>query len=128
MDVAKDKKTSKVTFRVDGQNFGKFKLRDKGRRMKLYIKLSKEDTQQWLTLKEALTGGEITDQTLARIIFFKGIHSITQELNERIENMSDEEKKEIMEKMSAAEADEAMHIAEEEFGVSDEEAEENNNG
>ena len=63
----------KITFKVAGKNFGRFKLRDKGRRMKLYIKLTKEDTQQWLTLKEALTGGEITDETLARIIFFKGI-------------------------------------------------------
>ena len=80
----------KITFKVDGETFGKFKLREGGRRMKLYIKLSKEETQQWKTLRAALTGGQVTDDTLARIMFFKGIHTITQELNERVEGRNHE--------------------------------------
>ena len=98
--------------------------------MKLYIKLNKEETGQWTALKGALTGGEITDDTLARILFFKGIHTITQELNERVENMTEEEKAEIMEQMTADQADAAMRMAETEFaGVDeDENSEETPNG
>ena len=110
----------KITFKVNGETFGKFKLREGGRRMKLYIKLSKEETQQWKTLRAALTGGQVTDATLARIMFFKGIHTITQELNERVENLTDEEKEEIMKEMSPDQADAAMHMAEEEFAGVDE--------
>lgn len=109
-----------VKFIANGETFGKFKLREGVRRMKLYIKLNKEETQQWETLKQALTGGNVTDDTLARILFFKGIHTITQELNERVENMTEEEKQEIMKEMSAEQADAAMQMAEEEFAGADE--------
>ena len=101
----------KIVFDVDGETFGNFKLREGERRMKLYIKLNGEETNKWNVLKNALTGGELSDETLARILFFKGIHAITQELNERVENMSDEEKKSIMDSMSADQADAAMHFA-----------------
>ena len=118
----------KITFRVDGQTFGKFKLREGAKRVKLYIKLNKEETQQWETLRNALSGGQMTNDTLARVMFFKGIHTITQELNERVENMSDEEKEAIMEKMSAEQADDAMIMAEEEFaGKDNENTSEDNN-
>ena len=105
----------KITFAVDGENFGNFKLREGARRMKLYIKLNTEETANWNALKQALTGGEMSNDTLARILFFKGIHTITAELNERVENMTDEEKEKIMKQMSAEQADAAMHMAEEEF-------------
>lgn len=111
----------KITFAVDGETFGNFKLRDGERRMKLYIKLNKEETDQWEALKKALTGGEMSNDTLARILFFKGIHAITAELNERVENMTDEEKEEIMKQMSADQADAAMQMAEEELSGEDDE-------
>jgi len=96
--------------------------------MKLYIKLSKEETDQWDTLKQALTGGQMSNDTLARILFFKGIHAITAELNERVENMTEEEKEEIMKQMSAEQADAAMRMAEEEFsGEDDEKSDQDNN-
>jgi len=117
MTNAKDK----ITFDVNGETFGKFKLREKNRKVKLYIKLNKEETQQWETLRNALSGGQMTGDTLARVMFFKGIHTITQELNERVESMSDEEKEEIMAKMSAEQADAAMEMAEEEFAGNDNE-------
>jgi len=111
----------KITFAVNGETFGNFKLREKNRKVKLYIKLNKEETQQWETLRNALSGGQMTGDTLARVMFFKGIHTITQELNERVESMSDEEKEEIMAKMSAEQADAAMEMAEEEFAGNDNE-------
>ena len=109
----------KITFAVDGENFGNFKLREGDRRMKLYIKLNKEETANWEALKHALTGGQMTNDTLARILFFKGIHAITAELNERVENMTEEEKETIMKEMSKEQADAAMHLAEEEFSGED---------
>ena len=105
----------KITFAVDGENFGNFKLREGDRRMKLYIKLNKEETANWESLKQALTGGQMTNDTLARILFFKGIHAITAELNERVENMTEKEKEEIMLEMSKEQADAAMQMAEDEF-------------
>jgi len=117
----------KITFAVDGENFGNFKLREGDRRMKLYIKLNKEETDQWDALKNALTGGQMSNDTLARILFFKGIHTITQELNERVENMTDEEKEEIMSKMSVEQADAAMSLAEEELGEDNEDTEKASN-
>jgi len=116
MSAIKDK----ITFAVNGETFGNFKLRDGDRKMKLYIKLNKKETDQWTALKEALTGGEMSNDTLARILFFKGIHAITAELNERVENMTDEEKAEIMKQMSADQADAAMKMAEDEFAGTDE--------
>jgi len=113
----------KLTFAVDGENFGNFKLREGDRRMKLYIKLNKEETDQWDALKQALTGGQMSNDTLARILFFKGIHAITAELNERVENMTDEEKETIMKQMSAEQATAAMQMAEEELGGNDENSE-----
>ena len=109
----------KLTFAVDGETFGTFKLREGDRKMKLYIKLNKDETAQWEALKQALTGGDMSNDTLARILFFKGIHAITAELNERVENMSDEEKEEIMSKMSAEQAGAAMSLAEEELSGED---------
>tara|TARA_R110000796_G_scaffold50083_1_gene118773 strand:+ start:82 stop:453 length:372 start_codon:yes stop_codon:yes gene_type:complete len=109
----------KLTFAVDGETFGTFKLREGDRKMKLYIKLNKDETAQWEALKQALTGGDMSNDTLARILFFKGIHAITSELNERVENMSDEEKEEIMSKMSAEQAGAAMSLAEEELSGED---------
>ena len=117
MTAVKDK----ITFAVNGETFGNFKLRDGDRKMKLYIKLNKEETDQWEALKHALTGGEMTNDTLARILFFKGIHTITAELNERVENMTDEEKETIMKQMSAEQADAAMNMAEDEFAGEDNE-------
>ena len=113
----------KITFAVDGKTFGNFKLRDGDRKMKLYIKLNKEETDQWDALKQALTGGQMSNDTLARILFFKGIHAITAELNERVENMTDEEKETIMKQMSAEQATAAMQMAEEELGGNDENSE-----
>jgi len=96
--------------------------------MKLYIKLNKEETEQWTNLSRALTGGNVSNDTLARIMFFKGIHTITAELNERVENMTDEEKQAVMQSMTPEQADAAMEMAEEEFaGVDDDENTEKDN-
>ncbi len=117
----------KLTFEVDGETFGNFKLREGDRRMKLYIKLNKEETAQWEQLKTAMTGGQLSNDVFARILFFKGIHSITQELNERVENMTEEEKQQILDSMSEKQVEKAMQMAEEEFGDNNEDSAKDNN-
>ncbi len=117
----------KLTFEVDGETFGNFKLREGDRRMKLYIKLNKEETAQWEQLKAAMTGGQLSNDVFARILFFKGIHSITQELNERVENMTEEEKQQILDSMSEKQVERAMEMAEEEFGDNNEDSAKDNN-
>jgi hypothetical protein len=84
-----------VKFKVNGTAWGKFKLRN-GDKMKLYIKLNKEETEQWSVLRDALTGGSVSDDNLARMMFFRGVAAFTNELNERIEGMSEDEKAKII--------------------------------
>ena len=77
---------------LNPQNY-KFKIKHSARRMKLYIKLTKEETDGWNNIKTAISGGQaISDDNLAKLLFFLGINNIMEELNEKINNMSEEEK------------------------------------
>jgi len=60
--------------------------------MKLYVKLNQHETEQWEALRAALTGNNVGDNELARVMFLRGVMAFTTELNERIDAMSDEEK------------------------------------
>ena len=64
--------------------------------MKLYIKMNKGETEQWDQVKSAAKPPDMSDDKFARILFYKGIHSFMQELSEHINNLSDEEKEEIL--------------------------------
>lgn len=91
----------KTKFTTSPENFGEFKIKTEGRRMKLYIKLNKEETEMWGSMKEAFTQGNVPDDQLARIFLFKGIDAINRELDERIANLTEEEKAEIVAKIEA---------------------------
>jgi hypothetical protein len=110
-----------INFKVDGNNFGKFKLQETDKKMRLYIKLNKDEADQWKALKTALTGDTMNDDLLARILFFKGIHSITQELNERVENMTEEERETILSQVSEDQIAAASKIAQQELDAEDDE-------
>ena len=64
--------------------------------MKLYIKMNKADTEQWDQLKEAIKPPDISDNEFSKVLFFKGIQSFMEELTEKINNLSDEEKDQIL--------------------------------
>ena len=70
----------------------KFKVTQSNRRMKLYIKMKKEETTQWDSLCQAAKPPEMTKDEFARIIFYKGVESFMGELTERINSLSEEEK------------------------------------
>lgn len=76
----------------------KFKVKQSKRRMKLYIKMNKDETTQWDSLCGAAKPPEMSKDDFARIIFYKGVESFMGALTERINSLSDEEKAEIMEK------------------------------
>lgn len=86
--------------KIKPEDFGKVKVDNTGRRMKLYIKLNKEETEMWNAMKDAFTDGQLGDDQLARIFMFKGIDAINRELDERIAQMSDEEKEAIIEQIN----------------------------
>lgn len=94
-----------VKLDADPETFGKIKIDNTGRRMKLYIKLNQGETAAWEQIKMAFTGGEVPDDQLARIFLFRGIQAIQEELNARIEAMSDEEREAILAEMSADTSD-----------------------
>ena len=89
-------KPDKIKIKIDSQNFGQFKINDTERRMKLYVKLNQNETQQWKALRDALTGGNVSHDELARVMFLRGVMAFTNELNERIESMSEEDKQALL--------------------------------
>ena len=94
----------------------KFKINTGGRRLKLYIKMTKGETEQWDQVRSAAKPPDMSDDKFARILFYKGIHSFMQELSEHINSMSDEEK----EKILAAQGVESKDGGTEEESASDE--------
>ena len=89
-------KPDKIKIKINSAEFGKFKINNNGRRMKLYIKLNQHETEQWESLRDALTGGNVSHDELARVMFLRGVMAFTTELNERIEAMSEEEKEKLL--------------------------------
>ena len=84
--------SDKIELKINSAEFGVFKTNLTGRRMKLYVKLNQHETEQWEALRAALTGNNVGDNELARVMFLRGVMAFTTELNERIDAMSDEEK------------------------------------
>jgi len=73
-----------------------FKVKEGTRRMKIHIKMTKEETKHWHDIKSAAKPDNITDDEFARVMFFRGMQSFMDQLVERINNMSDDEKDKIL--------------------------------
>ena len=95
----------KIKIKINSGEFGKFKTKYSNRRMKLYVKLNQNETEQWKALREALTGNNVSENELARVMFLRGVMAFTTELNERIEKMSDEDKAKLIEEAGISETD-----------------------
>lgn len=74
----------------------KFKVKQGARRLKLYIKMNKDETLQWDTVKTAAKPPEMSDNEFARILFYKGIQAFMVELSEHVNKMSDEDKEKLI--------------------------------
>jgi|ETNvirenome_6_85_1030632.scaffolds.fasta_scaffold07261_6 hypothetical protein len=91
------KKTEKITIASLNPSAYTFKIKNSERRMKMYIKLTQEETDGWKAVKETITAGQsISDDNLAKLLFFRGINSIMEELNQKVSEMTEEEKAKAM--------------------------------
>ena len=79
-----------------------FKIRDEGRRMKIYIKLNKAESGQWGSIKDAVIGkdSKMGDEEFAKIMMFRGLNSFMDDVNKAIDDMSEEEKEKVLEDAS----------------------------
>jgi hypothetical protein len=90
-------KVKKHKFKINTSNYS-FKFKEGGRRMKMYIKLNKEETEQWTAVKTAVLGeAEADTNQFAKFLFFKGLGAFMDEVTESVEALSEEERKEIIE-------------------------------
>tara|TARA_R110000824_G_scaffold127604_1_gene287894 strand:- start:6762 stop:7160 length:399 start_codon:yes stop_codon:yes gene_type:complete len=74
----------------------KFKATRSKRRMKLYIKMKSAETAQWDALKDAAKPPEMSDNEFARILFYKGLNGFMEELTEKVNSLTEDEKAQIM--------------------------------
>tara|TARA_R110000751_G_scaffold64656_1_gene132712 strand:- start:73 stop:438 length:366 start_codon:yes stop_codon:yes gene_type:complete len=86
------------------------KVRTEGRRMKLYIKLNKEESTRWTEIKTSVMGADsVDDAHFAKILFFRGINAFMEDLKEAVEGM-DEETREKLLAEHAAEQNEEVNV------------------
>jgi len=69
--------------------------------MKLYIKMTKAETGQWDALKDAAKPPEMPDSEFARVLFYRGVNTFMEELTDKINSLSEEEKAKILEEEGA---------------------------
>ena len=75
--------------------------RENPRRMKLYIKMTKMETEHWDELKKAAKPPHIQDSEFARVLFFRGMNAFMEDLVKRVESLTEEEKAKILEEHDA---------------------------
>tara|TARA_R110000824_G_scaffold9229_5_gene41421 strand:- start:1511 stop:1957 length:447 start_codon:yes stop_codon:yes gene_type:complete len=86
-------KTEKFTIANLNPSAYTFKIKNSERRMKMYIKLTQAETEGWNAVKNAITAGQdISDDNLAKLLFFRGLNNIMDELNKQVSEMTEEEK------------------------------------
>ena len=91
-------KVTKQKLKINTSGFS-FKIKNKegNRRMKMYIKMNKNESEQWNTVKDAVLGGSKTDEAqFAKFIFFKGLGSFMDEVSQSVDKLSEEEKSAIL--------------------------------
>jgi hypothetical protein len=79
------------TFNPEEINW-KFTVKESNRRMKLYIKMTKAETEQFKALEDAAKPPEMSKDQFAKILFYKGIDSFMAQLTEHINSMPKEER------------------------------------
>lgn len=91
--------TNKLDQNINGVDFSdsKFQIKHSARRMKLYIKLNKEETDGWKNVESIASDGlGIKDPNqIAKIMFFRGVNAFFEDLQKRVDDMSDDEKEQM---------------------------------
>jgi|ETNvirenome_6_85_1030632.scaffolds.fasta_scaffold05198_3 hypothetical protein len=93
-------KVEKTEFRLNTDGW-KFKANFGARRMKLYIKLTKPETERWQMIKSAVMGDDgksvMSDDAFAKVLFFRGINGFMEDVNKAVDEMDDAEKERMLE-------------------------------
>jgi len=87
-------KEKKIPFNLAN---AKCKVNNTGRRMKIYIKLNKSETEGWNQIKQGFTGFNGTQDELVKMMFFRGVNAFMEDLKEQVGELSEEEKAKIIE-------------------------------
>jgi hypothetical protein len=89
-----------------------FKTNSEGRRMKIYIKLNKEESSKWNSIKSAVMGedGKMADGDFAKVMLFRGLNGFMDDLNKAMDEMSEDEKAEILKEAGAVDDDVTLEI------------------
>ena len=76
----------------------KFKVKTKGRRMKIYIKLNKTESERWSAIKSAVVpdDNQIGNEEFAKIMLFRGLNAFMEDLHTAMDEMSDEEREQVL--------------------------------
>lgn len=89
-------KVQKKQFKLKTEDWV-FKTKSEGRRMKIYIKLNKNESTQWASIKKAVIGtGAMSDGEFAKIMLFRGINGFMDDLNKAMDEMSEQEKQDVL--------------------------------
>lgn len=86
----------------------KCKIKNEGRRMKIYIKLTKSETEGWNQIKAAFQGFPGTQDELVKMMFFRGVNAFMDDLKTQVEELSEEEKAEIIKEADEIESSNAQ--------------------
>ena len=108
-------KVQKKQFSLKTNNWV-FKTNSEGRRMKIYIKLTKEESSKWNSVKGAVMGedGKMSDGDFAKVMLFRGLNGFMDDLNKAMDEMSSEEKAEILKEAGVVDDDVTLEIPVEE--------------
>jgi len=103
-------KVEKIKLTLKTDNY-QFKIRTEGRRMKIYVKLTKAETERWNMLKLAVVGkeGGMNDEEFAKVMLFRGINGFMDDINSAMDEMSEEEKAEVL-KEAGIESDVVVEV------------------
>jgi len=80
--------------------------------MKIYIKLTKEESSKWNSIKGAVMGneGKMDDGDFAKVMLFRGLNGFMDDLNKAMDEMSEEEKAEILKEAGAVDDEVTLDI------------------
>ena len=82
----------------------KCKIDNTGRRMKIYIKLSKSETEGWRNIKQGFEGFPGSEDELVKMMFFRCVNAFMDDLKAQVDDMSEEDKEKILKEVEAKNA------------------------
>ena len=74
-----------------------FKIKHGKRRMKNQIKMNKDQSEKWLDFYKQVIGDEISQDVAAKVVFFRGLNAVIDDINEAVKEQQEKEQAETSE-------------------------------